>query len=106
MHAYTNRSQFRMLTSSSLQDSLLKYLAEKEHGSKNWRDIALHIPGRSAIDCLHRWQKVVNPSLVKGPWTKEEDEKVRELVKKYGPKRWSMIAKHLSGRIGKQCRER
>ena len=48
----------------------------------------------------------MNPSLVKGPWTKEEDEKVRELVKKYGPKRWSMIAKHLSGRIGKQCRER
>ena len=53
-----------------------------------------------------RWQKVVNPSLVKGPWTKEEDEQVRDLVKKYGPKRWSMIAKHLNGRIGKQCRER
>ena len=34
---------------------------------------------------LFRWQKVVNPSLVKGPWTKEEDEKVRELVQKYGP---------------------
>ena len=49
---------------------------------------------------------MVNPSLVKGPWTKEEDEQVRDLVKKYGPKRWSMIAKHLNGRIGKQCRER
>lgn len=21
-----------------------------------------------------RWQKVLNPNLVKGPWTKEEDE--------------------------------
>ena len=29
-----------------------------------------------------------------------------ELVKKYGPKRWTLIAKHLKGRIGKQCRER
>lgn len=32
--------------------------------------------------------------------------KVIELVQKYGPKRWSVIAKHLKGRIGKQCRER
>ncbi|MGH0146307.1 UNVERIFIED_CONTAM: hypothetical protein FKN15_030053 [Acipenser sinensis] len=31
---------------------------------------------------------------------------VIELVLKYGPKRWSVIAKHLKGRIGKQCRER
>uniref|UniRef100_A0A672SVQ7 V-myb avian myeloblastosis viral oncogene homolog-like 1 n=1 Tax=Sinocyclocheilus grahami TaxID=75366 RepID=A0A672SVQ7_SINGR len=46
------------------------------------------------------------PELVKGPWTKEEDQRVRRLVHKYGPKRWSVIAKHLQGRIGKQCRER
>ena len=36
----------------------------------------------------------------------QEDEKVVELVRKYGPKRWSLIAQHLKGRIGKQCRER
>lgn len=24
----------------------------------------------------------------------------------HGPKRWSLIASHLKGRIGKQCRER
>ena len=29
-----------------------------------------------------------------------------KLVKIYGPKKWSNIAKHLPGRIGKQCRER
>ena len=28
------------------------------------------------------------------------------LVEQYGPKRWSVIALHLPGRIGKQCRER
>lgn len=49
---------------------------------------------------------MLNPELVKGPWTKEEDDKVVELVRKYGPKRWSLIAQHLKGRIGKQCRER
>ena len=36
----------------------------------------------------------------------QEDESILELVKKYGPKKWSLIANHLPGRIGKQCRER
>ncbi|KAL0484980.1 hypothetical protein AKO1_003772 [Acrasis kona] len=43
---------------------------------------------------------------IKGSWTEEEDKKLVELVKKYGAKRWSFIASHLKGRIGKQCRER
>jgi len=51
---------------------------------------------------LHRWQKVLNPDLVKGPWTAEEDQKVIDMVHKYGPKNWSAIASHLPGRIGKQ----
>jgi hypothetical protein len=31
---------------------------------------------------------------------------VLKLVSIHGPKNWSFIAKHLPGRIGKQCRER
>lgn len=42
----------------------------------------------------------------KGPWTQEEDNKVIELVARYGPKKWTLIATQLEGRIGKQCRER
>ena len=41
-----------------------------------------------------------------GPWTPEEDAKVKALVKELGPKKWSIIASNLPGRIGKQCRER
>ncbi|KAG9155186.1 hypothetical protein Leryth_011149 [Lithospermum erythrorhizon] len=75
------------------------------HG-KCWKKIAEFFPDRSEVQCLHRWQKVLNPELVKGPWTQEEDERIVELVKKYGPTKWSIIAKSLPGRIGKQCRER
>ena len=67
---------------------------------------AEHLEGRSDVQCLHRWQKVLNPKLVKGPWTEEEDNTIRRLVHYYGAKRWSKIAEHLPGRIGKQCRER
>ncbi|XP_063392914.1 myb-related protein B-like isoform X4 [Cydia fagiglandana] len=74
--------------------------------NENWELIASQFSDRSDVQCQQRWTKVVNPELVKGPWTKEEDEKVVELVQKYGPKKWTVIARHLKGRIGKQCRER
>uniref|UniRef100_A0A8C2F8A8 Transcriptional activator Myb n=2 Tax=Cyprinus carpio TaxID=7962 RepID=A0A8C2F8A8_CYPCA len=89
----------------SEQDEKLKRLVE-HHGSEDWKVIASFLPNRTDVQCQHRWQKVLNPELIKGPWTKEEDQRVIELVQKYGPKRWSVIAKHLKGRIGKQCRER
>ncbi|XP_009607347.1 transcription factor MYB3R-3-like isoform X2 [Nicotiana tomentosiformis] len=73
---------------------------------KCWKKIAEFFPDRSEVQCLHRWQKVLNPDLVKGPWTQEEDDKIIELVVRYGPTKWSVIAKSLPGRIGKQCRER
>lgn len=87
------------------EDDTLKEAVE-EHGAKNWKLISSGLPGRSEVQCLHRWQKVLKPSLVKGPWTAEEDRRVVELVRKHGAKKWSLIATNLPGRIGKQCRER
>jgi hypothetical protein len=29
------------------------------------------VPDRTDVQCLHRWQKVLDPKLVKGPWKKE-----------------------------------
>ena len=80
--------------------------AVKKHGGKNWKKIAEELPGRTDVQCLHRWQKVLNPSLIKGPWTEEEDRMVLQLVEKNGPQKWTLIAENLPGRIGKQCRER
>uniref|UniRef100_A0A3Q4N4C5 Transcriptional activator Myb n=1 Tax=Neolamprologus brichardi TaxID=32507 RepID=A0A3Q4N4C5_NEOBR len=87
------------------EDEKLKKLVE-HHGAEDWKVIASLLTNRTDVQCQHRWQKVLNPELIKGPWTKEEDQRVIELVQKYGAKRWSVIAKHLKGRIGKQCRER
>lgn len=81
-------------------------LAVQEFGGKNWKKIASRLHGRTDVQCLHRWQKVLKPGLVKGPWTPEEDATVIELVDKHGKKKWSQIARQLGGRLGKQCRER
>jgi len=47
--------------------------------------------------------KVVN---AKRAWTEAEDKQLIETVTKYGAQRWSLIASHMTGRVGKQCRER
>jgi hypothetical protein len=62
--------------------------------------------GKTASQCLHRWQKVLDPSIIKGNWTLEEDSLLSSIVLENGPRNWSVIASNLPGRIGKQCRER
>lgn len=104
----SGRNQIRRSTTGKWtkeEDDLLRK-AVVENNGKNWKNIAAKMTGRSDVQCLHRWQKVLNPELVKGPWTEDEDNLVRELVKVHGAKSWSVIATHLKGRIGKQCRER
>ncbi|KAL0679797.1 hypothetical protein Bca4012_007778 [Brassica carinata] len=87
------------------EDQVLCKAVERFQG-KNWKKIAECFKDRTDVQCLHRWQKVLNPDLVKGPWSKEEDNTIIALVEKYGPTKWSTICQHLPGRIGKQCRER
>ncbi len=53
-----------------LQDEVLRR-AVQLHGGKNWRQVADYFEGRTDVQCLHRWSKVLNPNLVKGPWTQE-----------------------------------
>lgn len=80
--------------------------AVRINGGKNWKKIAEALQGRTDVQCLHRWQKVLNPQLVKGPWTDIEDRLLLHLVNIDGPHLWTKVANHLPGRIGKQCRER
>ena len=47
-----------------------------------WKQIAEMFKERTDVQCLHRWQKVLNPNLVKGPWTPE----VRDL-----PGAWRLV---------------
>ena len=62
-------------------------------GAKNWKRIAAEfLDGtRSDVQCLHRWQKVLKPGLVKGNWTAEEDNMVIDCIKA-GITKWSEIA--------------
>ena len=57
------------------EDSLLR-AAVKQHGAKSWKLISSIIPGRTHVQCLQRWEKVLRPGLRKGAWLVEEDARL------------------------------
>jgi hypothetical protein len=72
----------------------------------DWQAIAAHFPSKSSHQLLDRWIKVLDPNLVKGNWTAEEDEKILNWVRVSGANAWTKLAESMPGRIGKQVRER
>ena len=58
-------------------------------GEKNWKKISQYIKGRTYIQCLHRWNQILRPGLIKGSWTEEEDTILQNWIIQYGPNKWS-----------------
>lgn len=58
----------------------------------------------SAMDSSAQAQRELDR--VKGPWSPDEDEKLRQLVQHHGARNWSLISKSVPGRSGKSCRLR
>lgn len=88
-------------------DSWSKNMTEKNSSLTNLNEKKNNVWDRqeedneSTVSCSVDRKKVI-----KGPWTKYEDEKLKDLITKYGPKNWTKIASYMETRIGKQCRER
>ena len=87
------------------EDILLQQIVPV-YNERHWRKISQHMKGRSAIQCLHRWTKILKPGLVKGPWSADEDLRLVTWVQEKGPIKWAQCAHLIPGRSGKQCRER
>eukprot|EP00744_Colponema_vietnamica_P003157 GILI01004876.1.p1 GENE.GILI01004876.1~~GILI01004876.1.p1 ORF type:complete len:423 (+),score=47.80 GILI01004876.1:53-1270(+) len=98
------RSKCRTLSPSSLAHELSTHIKDEPEGeSCDERLLKAELTYPEADDAA---DEKLKGGKKHGPWTKEEDALLSELVKKYGVRRWSVIASNLSGRIGKQCRER
>ena len=85
------------------EDKILILKAE-EYKCKNWSLIASFIKDRTAIQCSARFKRI-QPGIIKGSWTKEEDNQLIKLYQIYG-KNWSEISKLMPYRTGKQIRDR
>jgi hypothetical protein len=87
------------------EDNLLRSLVSHTHPN-SWSTLAQYFPTKTPPQISGRWEKVLNPRLVKGSWTREEDDVILNFVLQNGVKDWAKLALLLNGRTGKQCRER
>ena len=71
---------------------------------KSWIQIAKEFPNITAAQCRARCKRI-RPSIIKGTWSKEEDDLILFLEQKNG-KNWALISKFMTTRNGKQIRDR
>lgn len=98
------------------------YYPAQEGKTINWNEIAKEIPGRSNKDCRKRYYNEVTGGLKKvdgspeicarpakvdarlqGPWTADEDSKLKSCVVQYGPS-WALIAQKMGNRSADRWR--
>lgn len=63
-----------------------------KYGTNNWVFISKLISGRLARQCRDRWHNVLDPNIVRKPWSRAEDEFIVEMHSKIGSK-WAKMAK-------------
>ncbi|XP_069465675.1 snRNA-activating protein complex subunit 4 [Ambystoma mexicanum] len=90
------------------EDQMLTHLVDQMRVGNHipYQKIAYYMEGRDTFQLIYRWTKSVDPRLKKGPWTKEEDEKLLKAVSVYGERDWYKIREEVPGRSDSQCRDR
>jgi hypothetical protein len=89
---------------TSEEDAKLRSLVE-QFGTSRWNEIARFFPRRSSRQCRDRYVNYLLDSLVRNPWTCEEDALVIAQVREIGPK-WVQIGKMLRGRSATNVKNR
>ncbi|XP_066294281.1 snRNA-activating protein complex subunit 4-like [Branchiostoma lanceolatum] len=101
-------SELRKRKWSPEEDQLLTELVEKLRLGDYipYQQIAYFMEGRTITQCCHRWAKTLDPNVVKGKWSVDEDIALLTAVAKFGAKDWWKISRLVSGRTDAQVRER
>ncbi|KAG0172576.1 Myb-like DNA-binding domain protein [Apophysomyces sp. BC1034] len=97
------------------EDQLLKQ-AVAVYGPHKWSLISSHVPNRTPMQCSTRWLGALNPHILKGRWTEQEDAILKFAVMEYSgipdgeggfqPIPWNKIAERIPNRTGIQCQAR
>jgi hypothetical protein len=69
----------------------------------DWTQIASHFPERNGRQCRDRWVNYVNPTIINGPWTADEERLLDERFREFGTK-WKQIAESFPNRSANQIK--
>ncbi|EPS66301.1 hypothetical protein M569_08471, partial [Genlisea aurea] len=79
----------------------------QQRGLSNWIEIAALLgTSRTPSQCLARYQRSLNASMLKRDWSPQEDDDLRAAVETYGEGNWQLVAAAMEGRTGTQCSNR
>ncbi|XP_028856350.1 snRNA-activating protein complex subunit 4-like [Denticeps clupeoides] len=90
------------------EDKVLRYLVEKMRIGNfiPYTQVSYFMANRDSAQVMYRWTMVLDPSLKKGPWSKEEDELLLKAIEKHGIPNWFRVKFEVPGRTDGQCRDR
>lgn len=86
------------------EDQLLTEWVNK-NGPRKWNQCCEYIHGRSGKQCREHWNNCLNPGLVKGEWTAEEDFLIMHFYQKYDGS-WKKIINLFNGRTENSIKNR
>ena len=89
----------------SLEEDKLLIEWVKINGTKNWEACGRFIQGRRGKQCREHWKNCLNPGLVKGEWTEEEDFLIMFFYEKCNGS-WKKIVPLFNGRIENSIKNR
>ncbi|EGV60574.1 Pre-mRNA-splicing factor cef1 [Yamadazyma tenuis] len=88
---------------TNVEDEILKAAVQK-YGLNQWNRVGSLLTKKNAKQAKARWNEWISPSINKTEWTREEDEKLLNLVKLL-PNQWRSIAP-IMNRTATHCVER
>ncbi|XP_034451286.1 snRNA-activating protein complex subunit 4-like [Hippoglossus hippoglossus] len=90
------------------EDALLRDLVDKMRIGNfiPYTQMSYFMEGRDPPQLIYRWNQVLDPSLKKGLWTKQEDQLLLRAVSRHGEKNWWKIRLEVPGRTDSACRDR
>ena len=86
------------------EDEILKAAIIK-YGKQQWARVASLLNRKSAKQCKALWNELLDSSLKKVEWSREEEERILHLAKLI-PAQWRTIGSLLEGRIASQFQDR
>ena len=89
----------------SLEEDKLLEQWVKQYGPKDWVACGNFVKGRSSKQCREHWNNCLNPDLIKGDWTEEEDFLIMFFYEKCKGS-WKKIVPLFNGRIENAIKNR
>ncbi|CAI5756898.1 unnamed protein product [Candida verbasci] len=88
---------------TNIEDEILKAAVQK-YGVNQWARVSSLLPKKSALQAKARWNEWLSPQINKDEWSKQQDEKLLDMVKLL-PNQWRTIASVI-GKTATHCVER